>query len=274
MELHVVLPSETPDTGADRVVALARQAEELGYDGVYLPDHLLPPEPYGATYGGVYEPLVTLSYIAAVTERIRLGTSVMLLPLRNPFVVAKQAATLDALSGGRFTLGVGVGWDPAEFANVGEEFADRGGRTDEALALLRQLFTDGGGPFEGKRFGFETGYFAPRPGPGLKILTGGVSKPALRRAARFADVWQSLPVPPAEFAANVAALRALPGGDRPIEVGARIGWYDPATTIASLAEEVAAWQSAGADQLAVWFGPPADVAPRMAALAEAVNLGS
>ncbi|MFI1090854.1 TIGR03619 family F420-dependent LLM class oxidoreductase [Streptomyces sp. NPDC020917] len=270
MELHVVLPSEQPGTGAARAVALARRAEHLGYQGVYLPDHLLPPEPYGGTYGGLYEPLVTLSYIAAVTERVRLGTSVLLLALRNPFVVAKQAATLDELSGGRFTLGVGIGWDATEFAAVGADFADRGGRTDEALRLLRHLFTAGQGPFKGERFGFTTGVFGPAPGPGLKILTGGVSKPALRRAARFADVWQSLPMAPEEFAAHVAELRGLT--ERPLEVGARIGWDDPGRPVADVAEEVAAWAAAGADQLAVWFGDPDGFDSRMTALAEATGL--
>lgn len=272
MELHVVLPSESPDTGADQVVAAARAAEDLGYDGVYLPDHLLPPTPYGGLSGGLYDPLVTLSYIAAVTERIRLGTSVLVLALRNPFVVAKQAATLDRLSGGRFTLGVGLGWDRVEFANVGADFDDRAGRTDEALRLLRQLFDTGAGPFEGERFGFGTGVFEPRPGAGLKIMVGGTSKAALRRAARSADLWQSTPAPPAEFAANVAELRAL--ADRPIEAGVRIAWQDDTRTVGELADEVARWEAAGADQLAVWFGAVDGFTSRMTALAAAVKPGS
>src|ERR671914_304943 len=126
------------------LVELAEAAERLGYRTLYLPDHLLPPAPYSDTYGGVYEPLVTLAHLAAHTSTIRLGTSVLVLPMRSPFVVAKQVATLDRLSGGRAVLGVGVGWDRAEFAAVGADFATRGARTDEDIALLRHLFRDGG----------------------------------------------------------------------------------------------------------------------------------
>ena len=109
MHLQVVLPNESIDVEPERIAGLARRAEQLGYGAVWLPDHLLPPADYGTTYGGVYEPLVTLSYIAASTTRIGLGTSVLLVALRNPFAVAKQAATLDRLSHGRLTLGVGLG---------------------------------------------------------------------------------------------------------------------------------------------------------------------
>ena len=163
MQVHVVLPNESVDVEPQVIAALAQRAEGLGYGGVWLPDHLLPPVAYGTTYGGVYEPLVTLSYIAATTSRIGLGTSVLLLALRNPFAVAKQAATLDRLSQGRFTLGVGLGWDRDEFAAVGADFGDRAARTDEAIALLRHLFRAGSGPFAGERFGFEAGVFAPPP---------------------------------------------------------------------------------------------------------------
>jgi probable F420-dependent oxidoreductase len=265
LELHVVLPNESADLDPRLLADLARQAEELGYGGVWLPDHLMPPQEYGGPYGGVYEPLVTLAHIAAATNRVRLGTSVLLLALRNPFVVAKQAATLDRLSGGRFTLGVGLGWDRTEFAAVGADFADRAGRTDESLRLLRHLFEHGSGPFEGERFGFETGVFGPRPGPGLKIMVGGTSPAALRRAARSADVWQSPPDTPASFAERAAAVRAQ--AEHPLEVGARTEWSDPARPVDDVAAEVRAWADAGADHLAIWFGAADGFADRMTALA-------
>ncbi|MET7270942.1 TIGR03619 family F420-dependent LLM class oxidoreductase [Streptomyces flaveolus] len=267
MELHVVLPNESVDLDPRLLVDLSRRAEESGYAGVWLPDHLLPPQEYGGPYGGVYEPLVTLSHIAAATTRIRLGTSVLLLALRNPFVVAKQAATLDRLSGGRFTLGIGLGWDQAEFASTGADFTDRAGRTDESLRLLRHLFDHGAGPFEGLRFGFATGTFAPRPGPGLKIMVGGTSPAALRRAARWADLWQSPPDTPAAFAERVAALRAQAG--RAVAAGARTEWSDSARPVEDIADEVRAWADAGADHLAVWFGDAHGFADRMTALASA-----
>lgn len=272
MRLQVVLPDESEDVGPEQIATLAQRAEELGYDTVWLPDHLLPPDEYGpppAAYGGVYEPLVTLAYIAATTTRIRLGTSILLLALRNPFAVAKQAATLDRLSNGRFTLGVGIGWDAVEFANVGVEFGDRAGRTDEALRLLRHLFDEGSGPFEGKRFGFETGVFVPRPSDGLRIMVGGISDAALRRVARYADVWQSLPTPADEFAERVERLRR--DAQRPVEVGLRTEWSDPATTVDAVVEQARAYEAAGADELALWFGDLDGFEDRMATLSRAMT---
>ncbi|MCX4746154.1 TIGR03619 family F420-dependent LLM class oxidoreductase [Kitasatospora sp. NBC_01287] len=266
MRLHVVLPNESAETEPARITELARQAEQLGYDGLWLGDHLLPP---AADYGVVYEPLVTLSYLAAATTRVRLGTSVLLLAQRNPFAVAKQVATLDRFSGGRFTLGVGLGWERQEFEAVGADFSDRAGRTDESLRLLRQLFTEGAGPFTGKRFGFETGAFSPRPGKGLKIMVGGTSPAALRRAARAADVWQSPPIDAAQFAALAAEVRRQ--AERPIETGARTTWEDPAVPIEQVLGELRAWDAAGAEHLAVWFGALDGFEQRMTALAAAAD---
>jgi probable F420-dependent oxidoreductase len=272
VELHVVLPDESVDVEPERIADLAVRAEALGYGGVWLPDHLLPPGEYGpppAAYGGVYEPLVTLAYIAARTSRIRLGTSILILPLRNPFALAKQVATLDRLSGGRFSLGVGIGWEAAEFANVGVDFADRAGRSDEALRLLSHLFEKGSGSFDGERFGFETGVFVPHPGDGLRIVVGGNSDAALRRVARYADGWQSLPVPPEDLAARVAQLRAQ--ADRPIEVGVRTEWADAAQPVDEVVAQVRAYGEAGAEYVALWFGDVDRVDERMTALAGAVG---
>ena len=271
MQLHVVLPNESVDVDPHMITGLAQRAEHLGYGAVWLPDHLLPPADYGPTYGGVYEPLITLSYIAASTTRIRLGTSVLLLALRNPFAVAKQVATLDRLSGGRLTLGVGLGWDRDEFTATGADFTDRAGRTDEALRLMRHLFRVGAGPFEGDRFGFETGVFAPVPGDGLRIMVGGTSEAALRRAARVADVWQSPPIPSETFAELAARLRSLAGADRTIEAGARAEWSDPDVPLESMIEQVRKFEAVGADHVAVWFGPVDGFGDRMAALAGALE---
>src|SRR3712207_968780 len=160
----------------------------MGYRTLYLPDHTLPPAPYGATYGGVYEPLVTPAHIAARTSTIRLGTSVLVLPMRNPFVVAKQVATPERLSAGRVVLGAGVGWDAAAFAAVGADFATRGALTDDCIALLRHLFR-GGGAFHGRFRHVERGVFAPVPAQPVPIMVGGTSEAALRRAAALADEW-------------------------------------------------------------------------------------
>ncbi|WP_329476943.1 LLM class flavin-dependent oxidoreductase [Kribbella sp. NBC_01484] len=272
VELQVVLPDESAAMAPERLVELAVAAEELGYGTAWLPDHLLPPGEFGSTYGGVYEPLVTIGYLAARTTRIRFGTSVLVLPMRSPYVVAKQAATLHRLSGERLVLGIGAGWDATEFASVGATFEDRGRRTDESLAIIRDLFAgrDRGGVFE------------PKLRASLPIMIGGTTKAALRRAARYGDEWQGLGLDATAFATAVTRLRVLReesatpseefaarGGveparvdaARPVRVGTRLDWSggDPGPVV-ELAYELT---DAGAETVAVSFGDEHDTLDRM-----------
>ncbi|MEU9322453.1 TIGR03619 family F420-dependent LLM class oxidoreductase [Streptomyces canus] len=270
MKLQVVLPNETAGADPCQLAELARQAEDLGYDTAWLPDHLLPPGEYGPVYGGVLEPLVTLGWLAAATGRIRLGTSVLVLPLRSPFVVAKQVATLHSLSGGRLTMGVGIGWDEREFTALGADFGSRAARTDEAIALLRHLFEVGRGPFEGRWYGFEAGVFEPRPVGPVPVMTGGVTDAALRRAARCADVWQGVGLDPKAFGERLAYLRAHVG-DRTVSPGTRLDWSAPNRTPDEAARIAEAFRGAGAEHLAVHFGAPDGYAHRMAAFARAAR---
>jgi probable F420-dependent oxidoreductase len=266
VDLEVVLPDESPDIAPGTFVELAETAERLGYRTLYLPDHLLPPAPYGDTYGGVYEPLVTLAHIAARTSAIRLGTSVLVLPLRSPFVVAKQVATLDRLSGGRAVLGVGVGWDRTEFAAVGADFATRGVRTDEDIALLRHLFR-GGGAFHSRFHHVEQGVFAPVPAQPVPIMVGGTSEAALRRAAAMADEWQGFAIDAARFARCAARLRDL--AKRTPRLGTRLAWAGGRDELKRTVDEAHALAAAGADAVAVWFGGADGAADRMAEFAAA-----
>ncbi|MGC7099503.1 TIGR03619 family F420-dependent LLM class oxidoreductase [Amycolatopsis lurida] len=263
MDLQVVLPNESPEMAPGRPAEIAVRAEELGYHTAWLPDHVLPPEEYGSFYGGVYEPLITLSGIAARTSRLRLGTSVLVLPLRDPFSLAKQVATLDRLSGERLTLGLGVGWDRKEFENVGSDFTTRGARTDEAIDLMRALF-GGARSFEGRFYGFDGGVFEPRPRGNVRLMVGGISDAALRRVARVADEWQSIEADPEKFAAQITRLRSFT--DRPLRVGTRISWDGADSTAA----RVKSLREAGADFVAVWFGEDNGYEDRMAALVNAV----
>ncbi|NDL57451.1 TIGR03619 family F420-dependent LLM class oxidoreductase [Phytoactinopolyspora mesophila] len=262
--LHAILPSESVGMEPQHIVSLARTAEDLGYDMVWLPDHLLPPRPYGTTYGGVYEPLITMTAIAAATSRIRFGTSVLVLPLRDPFLLAKQASTLERLAPGRLTLGVGTGWDAVEFAAVGADFANRGARADEALRLIRHLHEHGRGPFNGQHYGFGAGEFAPLPSSPVPIMVGGTSGAALRRAARYADVWQGVGLDEAGFRERVGDLRRR--AERPIEVGTRTS-MDAGTTAAAAVAEASGLAEAGADHVAVWFGSFDGYSDRMAEFA-------
>ena len=189
---------------------------------------------------------MTIGYLAARTTRIRFGTSVLVLPMRSPYVVAKQAATLHRLSGERLVLGIGAGWDASEFAAVGASFQDRGRRTDESLDIIRGLI-------EGDDLG---GVFEPKLRGPLPIMIGGTTTPALRRAARFGDEWQGLGLDAAAFATAVARLRSLIAepdtplqAPRPVRVGTRLDWStgDPEPIVQS-AHELA---EAGAETLAI-----------------------
>jgi probable F420-dependent oxidoreductase len=194
MQVGVTVPNvhETLAT-PEAIEAVGRRAEELGFDSVWANDHVVIPsapdgaarEPgYAAAYGqqrgqAVFDPLVTLAFLAGATSRVLLGTSVYLLPLRHPLVTAKQVATLDSLSGGRVVFGVGVGWLEGEFAVLGVSFRERGARSDEAISILKQAC------------GEERGDMLPKPAqrPHPPLWIGGRSDAALRRAARSGDAW-------------------------------------------------------------------------------------
>ncbi|SDU66357.1 TIGR03619 family F420-dependent LLM class oxidoreductase [Jiangella alkaliphila] len=273
-ELRVVLPDESPAMEPGRLAGLAVQAERLGYGAVLLPDHLLPPEPYGAAFGGVYEPLTTLAYLAAATQRLRLGTSVLVLSLRDPFLVAKQAATVHRLSGGRLLLAVGAGWVRTEFDAVGADYAGRGRYVEDAVRVMRALF-DGATSYDGPRFGFERGVFEPRPLTPLPIAVGGTTDAALNRVAAVADEWHAFALDADGFASRLARLRALrddgPLAGRPLRAGTRIEWAGGRDELAAAVESVQKLAAAGADSVAVWFGDHEGFGDRMDEFAAAFS---
>ncbi|MBF6333118.1 TIGR03619 family F420-dependent LLM class oxidoreductase [Nocardia transvalensis] len=266
MRLHVVLPDESAAMPVSQLVELAQEAEALGFAGVWLPDHVLPPAEYGPVYGGVYEPLMTLAHVAAATSRVTLGTSVLILPLREPILLAKQAATLAHLSGDRFVLGVGVGWQPYEFEAVGADFAERGAITTAALQLIRRLHTGAGGPYADNHYAFdERAVFQPVPATPVPLLIGGNSDAALRRAALVGDMWQGVGLTPAQFATRRDRLREL-GGDK-VSAGTRDTWNDDAQSIDDVVERIREWAEVGPDDLGLHFGPVEGFGRRMRALA-------
>lgn len=182
--------------------AVVKRAELLGFESVWVGDHLVFPENLPATYPyaedgrGPHEPalpwldpFITLSYLAASTERVKLGMNVYVLPLRNPFVTAKAMATLDLLSKGRAILGIGVGWLDAEFQAVGEDFHTRGSRCDEILEIMKALWTQDTVAFQGRYYSFGPVKFEPKPvqKPHPPIHYGGISPKALERTAAHCD---------------------------------------------------------------------------------------
>ena len=197
---------------AQALVGLASRADELGFDSVWVHDHVFNVGHVFDRIGGkpYYEPLTLLSFVAARTRRVRLGTSVLVLPYHNAIRLAKTAATLDVLSGGRLVMGVGVGLIEKEMQAMGSAFAERGVITDEAIAVMRALWTEEEPSFDGKHYRFGGMKFSPKPlqKPSIPVVIGGVSRAAIRRAARLGDGWQPLGLAPEALGQGIAALRA------------------------------------------------------------------
>jgi len=188
MHLGVILPNFGLDSSPARIRRVAEEAEELGFDSVWATEHVIVGPDAVDPYGRVYDPFVTLAWIAGFTDRIGIGTSIVILPLHNPLRLAKEVATLQELSGGRFTLGVGVGWYRDEFEFMGVEFEGRGRRADEELRLLRALW-NGERDFKGRWWSFHDATAEPLPSPQPEIWVGGSSERAIRRARRLGDAW-------------------------------------------------------------------------------------
>jgi probable F420-dependent oxidoreductase len=202
---------------------VAVEAERLGFESVWLPEHLVfPIDMSGSPHPGSDQPPVPpstpvfdcfayLSYLAGRTDRIRLGTHVYLMGLRHPFVAARAVQTLDLVSGGRAEVGIGAGWLASEFRAAGLEFRTRGRRLDEALSVCKRLWTEEVIEHHGEFFDFDSVMFEPKPvqKPWPPILVGGESNAALRRAARGADGWIGLDHTPQSVAGLVARLDEL-----------------------------------------------------------------
>jgi probable F420-dependent oxidoreductase len=247
----------------------ARAADELGFRALWGADHLLPPSSQ-PQIARVYEPLMCLAYVASITQRVRLGTSVIVLPMRNPVVVAKPAATLDVLSGGRLILGIGVGWSAEEYANVGADFRTRGKRMEEMIALFRHLWSGSREPFAGAFYGYSDGIFDPLPkqGTDLPLMIGGRSDVVLKRVAHHAAFWQTTSASPDLFPSLVEKIRAEPGGER-VEVGAVYAYKD---SIEDARAAIRTWEAAGAQHVSVNFGPPGGRLERMKSFARAFGM--
>jgi probable F420-dependent oxidoreductase len=188
VHLGVILPNYGAGSSPDGIRRVAELAEELGYDSVWTTEHLVVGPEGVDPYGRLYDALVTLGWIAGWTERVGLGTSIVILPLHNPLQLAKQVATLQELAHGRVTLGVGMGWHRDEFDFMGVPFERRGRRGDEAIRVLRTLWR-GEHDFEGRTWSFHDATAEPRPSPEPEIWIGGSSPHAVRRALTLGDAW-------------------------------------------------------------------------------------
>ena len=229
MKYGVILPNVGPMAHIEPLAKIAQNAEDLGYVGVFLSDHIAIPTDLRSAYpyrsdgrfpltaqDRILEPVTTLSYLAAVTSRVQLGFSVLVLPYRHPVLNAKMLGTLDVISNGRLIVGAGVGWMAEEFAALGSEFSARGTVTDEHIALLKAFWTEPVPDVQGTHYSVAGLGMAPRPvsQPHPPIWTGGISPPALRRAANLADGWHGVRQSPADVAkvqSRIAELRESHG---------------------------------------------------------------
>ncbi|HWP76395.1 MAG TPA: TIGR03619 family F420-dependent LLM class oxidoreductase [Methylomirabilota bacterium] len=263
MRFGVWLPNcrhlATPET----IRGAAVRAEALGYDSVWVSDHVVVPRANVANFGTtIFDPLITLAVVAGATSRVRLGTTVLIVPYRQAVVTAKMVSSLDALSGGRVILGVGAGWVAAESAMLGVPFAERGPMTDEYLRAMQELWTSASPSFSGKYVQFHDLHFEPKPVQRpLPIWVGGHGKASLRRAAELGAAWHPINRSPDELRAGVAELVRLSK--------ARGRATPPALTLRNDVRILRAGESAPASAHAgrVIAGEPAAVADQITELA-------
>lgn len=198
MKLAVEFPSVAYREGGAGIARLAQGIESIGFDQIDMFDHVIMGFPTDARAAPLYPPkmpimeaLMMLSYIASATSRVGLGTEVLVLPQRQPVLVAKQVATLDTLSGGRVRLGVGVGWQESEYDALEERFDNRGKRMDEAIRVLRAYWGDEQVDINGEHYSSTAMAMEPKPpqGRNLPIWVGGQAEAALRRVGELGDGW-------------------------------------------------------------------------------------
>ena len=220
MKIGVRLPIEGAKVSPENISTVARWAEELGYASVWGPDHVVLPKKVESFYPydnnnwsypsdvDILDPLLSLAWAAAVAPSVQIGTSVLIGPLRNPVLLAKQVSSLDFLSGGRVILGLGVGWMKEEFDFIGVSFRNRGKRTDEMVKLMRSFWTGDSVDFQGEFYQVAAAKMHPRPiRQSVPILWGGYSEAALSRVARLGDGWAPTKRTFEELAAGMGKIK-------------------------------------------------------------------
>jgi len=251
MQLGVHLPHVGRKAGPETIRRAAEQAEALGYDDVWTSEHIIVPKdaPYPPS-AIFYEPVMTLLWAAAFTKRVRLGTSVLVLPMRHPIPLAKELATVQNLSGGRLILGAGVGWMEAEFSALGVPFKERGRRMDEGLAMMNAVWNDDPISFDAKYIPavIQEMRMLPKPVAPIPVWIGGRAEVALARATRVCQGWHGSRYSPEEVKTIVERLRR----DRPepeFTISMRSAWDGKNPD--ELRARVAAYQDAGVQHVMI-----------------------
>jgi probable F420-dependent oxidoreductase len=249
------------------ILDLATRAEDLGFDSVWASEHVFNVSYVQERIGNrpYYEPLTILSYVAATTNTIGLGTSVLVLPYHNPIRLAKTAATLDVVSGGRLTLGVGVGVIEEELTAMGSPFSERGAITDETIAIMKELWTQEDPSYQGRFHSFSGMKFTPKPvqKPHIPIIIGGTSRAAIRRAANMGDGWHPTALEPETLRQRIRYLgdRAQAEGRDPSEIAVSVsapmgeagreGRYSLGSDPAEILQKAQTYEAIGVDRLVV-----------------------
>jgi len=265
MRYGVAIPHANVFSSPDAIRQMARAVEDLGFDSLWVSDHIIVPE--GSSYipENMDEPLAVLAFLAAETSHVTLGTSVLIVPYRDPVFTAKFLSTVDNLSGGRLVVGIGAGWLEQEFDALSVPFAERGPRTDEYLRVYRNLWETETSSFSGQFKNYTSMRMFPKAAPSrrgtIPITVGGNGAPSIRRAAELGDGWHPINLAPDELAVLAAAYRAqcekfgrqpgpitlrhMPGG-RTRPAG---GAWPLSGTPAEQAQEIRDYAAAGLDEL-------------------------
>jgi probable F420-dependent oxidoreductase len=259
-----------------RLTTAAQAAEAAGFESLWAGEHVVLPDPQAppspmAPQDPAIDPFIGLTYAAAVTERIRLATGIVIMPQRNPVVLAKQIASLDVLSGGRFTLGIGVGYLEPEFRAIGANFPDRGAVTDEFVEAMQALWYQDRPEYHGDHVEFAGVDAHPRPvQQPVPIVVGGHTAAAYRRAVARGAGWYGFAMTPETAAASVDGLRkAADQVDRPVALGDLELTITPRGRLT--AETAAAFAELGVDRLVIIPNPKDDdVRPSIDAAVAAV----
>lgn len=272
MDYGLILPTMPAGASAEGIEAGSETAVRLGWTTAWTTDHVLVERASAPDYGEIFEAIATLAYVGARHGGLRLGTSVIVVPQRNAVVLAKELATIDALTRGRLIAGIGIGWDEAEYRNLGmaERFHLRGAYLEETIRLWRHLWSGSTEPFVGRFHRLEDYAFGPLPAQGarLPILIGARSEPAIRRAGRLADGYHVSQTSPEVLADRIAILRAATeAAGRPmVPLSARVridldgvitSGYRIAGTPEAMAVELSRFADLGVEHLAFAFGETA-----------------
>jgi probable F420-dependent oxidoreductase len=268
VDYGIVLPAMGDDASREGIEAACEAAQRHGFGDVWGTDHLLVDASAAEDYGRTFEILTTLAWVAGRYADVRIGASVVVVPMRNAVELAKELATIDELSGGRLIAGLGAGWSVREFGNLAlsERFRVRGAYLEESIALFRHLWSGSTKPFRGRFHAFDDFVFGPLPAQGaaLPIWIGGRSERALQRAGRLADAYHASAASPAtvaERAPVVAAAAAAAGRPMPrlssrvrVDLGGSAqSFYTMHGTPPDVAGEIRAFVAAGVDHLALAF---------------------